>query len=380
MSSRSASRPSLDGARSEAERYIAKLKKDGEIKKVRRAVRHAKQSACPHAKVVFQVYSTSTKKAYEIPCGSWTCSFCGWQKQKVAEYMVLSGMLDAHKRGEKVRFLTLTEDPQKPMKVADLSAAWNRLRTNLKDLDKLEEYAAVVEATSRGRPHLHVVFTGDYVPQRQLSKLAEKAGFGRVADIRLVDFDPNQQEEMKAASYIAKELSGYMSKSKSAAAGQLVAKRRRPVRASRGWYPGGMARAKRELLQTVWARTGFEPDEGDFFFVCALENGNLRIQGRTPNGEVFSMVDRADADGRVERSQVSRREEARKETSASSATHPRKRHKRRPEREKRAAPSSRRALSQHEWKRRTTRKSESDHRRGPPDTRETKAANTRSAE
>ena len=155
MSARTVPDPSLDGGRSEAQAHIAKLKKDGEIKRVRRAVRHAKQSACPHAKVVFQVYSTSSKKAYEIPCGSWTCSFCGWQKQKVAEYMVLSGMLDAHKRGEKVRFLTLTEDPKRPLKVSDLSAAWNRLRTNLKDLGKLQEYAAVVEATSRGRPPAH---------------------------------------------------------------------------------------------------------------------------------------------------------------------------------------------------------------------------------
>ena len=287
--------PSLDGARREAERYIAKLKKDGEISSVRRAVKHAKVSQCPSAKLVHHLYSTSSKKAYEIPCGSWTCSFCGWKKQKVASYLVLAGMLEANKEGKRVRFLTLTEDPKKPMQIADLSAAWNRMRTRLKDEGKLDQYASVVECTSRGRPHLHVVFTGEFVPQRKLSAWAETAGFGRVADIRQVDFDAaNQEGSKRAASYVAKELAGYVSKAKGDGVGKLVAKRRRPLRTSRGWYPGGMKRAEAELLQSVWSETGFEPDKGDFFFVIGADGETLRISGRTPTGETFSMTDRAE--------------------------------------------------------------------------------------
>lgn len=284
--------PSLDGARREAESYIAKLKKTGEISSVRRAVKHAKQSQCPSAKLVHHVYSTSSKKAYEIPCQKWTCSFCGWKKQKVASYLVLAGMLAAHEQGKRVRFLTLTEDPNKPMQIADLSAAWNRMRTRLKDEGKLDEYATVVECTKRGRPHLHVVFTGEFVKQWKLSSWAERAGFGRVVDIRLVDFDPaNQSGSIRAASYVAKELAGYVSKAKGEAVGKLVAKRRRPLRTSRGWYPGGMKRAEKELLEAA----DFDTDLGDFFFVIGADGEALRISGKTPTGVPFSVTDKAAA-------------------------------------------------------------------------------------
>lgn len=352
MSGRSRPNPSLDGGRSEAEAFLAKLKADGEIRKIRRAVKHPKVSRCPSAKPFFHIYSSGTNKAYELPCGKWTCNVCGWGKQRVAEYLVLSGMLEAHKRGEKVRFLTLTEDPKRPMQIKELSAAWNRLRSTLKHLGKLEEYAAVVEATKRGRPHLHVVCTGDYVPQRELSRLAEQAGFGRISDIRLVDFGDQEEGSKKAASYIAKELSGYMSKTKGAEIGKLVKTRRRPVRTSRGWYPGGMERVKRELREKGLAKMGEEPDEGDFFFVFTRDDGTLRIQGRTPTGEPFVLIDDPAEKGPVERSQVPRSEAGRKETSVSSETHPPRRHKRRQESEKRAGPPGARASSKHD-KRRT---------------------------
>lgn len=288
MAQSSGSSPSLDVARSEAESYIAKLKKDGEISSVRRSLKHAKQSACPNAKTVLHLYSTSKKKAFEVPCGSWTCDFCGWKKQKVASYLVLAGMVEAHNKGKRVRFLTLTEDPKKPMKIADLSASWNRMRTRLKDEGKLDQYASVVECTSRGRPHLHVVFTGEFVPQRRLSGWAEKAGFGRVADIRQVDFQASGSKA--AAEYVAKELAGYVSKAKGEAVGKLVAKRRRPLRTSRGWYPGGMKRAEKELLEEA----EFEADLGEFFFVVGEDGGTLKISGRTPTGESFQLVDKAE--------------------------------------------------------------------------------------
>jgi len=312
--------PSLDGVGRGADDYIAKLKKTGEISSVRRAVKHAKVSQCPSAKLVHHLYSTSSKKAYEIPCGSWTCSFCGWKKQKVASYLVLAGMLEANKEGKRVRFLTLTEDPKKPMQIADLSSAWNRMRTRLKDEGKLDQYASVVECTSRGRPHLHVVFTGEFVPQRKLSGWAETAGFGRVADIRQVDFDAaNQEGSKRAASYVAKELAGYVSKAKGDGVGKLVAKRRRPLRTSRGWYPGGMKRAEDELLQSVWSETGFEPDEGDFFFVIGADGETLRISGRTPTGETFSTTDKVERK-KLERLPAQRSSLPREERSKAAAT------------------------------------------------------------
>lgn len=275
-----------------AGRDIAKLKKSGEFQKVRRSVSRAKKTQCPRATVPAFIYSTQTSKSFEVPCGSYSCPWCSWRKMQVCQFYVLAGMIEAHNRGDRLRFATLTEDPKKPLDVPQLSKAWNRLRTNLKDLGLLDEYISCVEVTKKSRPHLHLVLTGKFIPQRKLSQLAEKAGFGRVADIRAVEMDP-EKDGKSAAGYIAKEISGYLSKTKTEGLGKLVATRRRPLRASRGWYPGGMKRAEKELLSSFLddLEEG-EKDNGPFFFVIGDPAGTLSIRGTGPSGETFRVRDR----------------------------------------------------------------------------------------
>nr|CRY97645.1 hypothetical protein [uncultured prokaryote] len=290
--------PSLDGGLSEAKPYIAKVKGEGDISALRQAIRNAPLGQCPNQvrarekakrdpneKPQF-VYSPKAKKAYSVNCGRWTCDFCGWKKQKVATYLVFAGMQGARKEGRRLRFMTLTEDPKRPLDVAGLSKCWNKLRTELKQKGLLDEYAAAFEVTKKGRPHLHVLFSGEFINQRKLAIWAERVGFGRVTDIRAVGFDLAEDNE-KSAAYISKEMAGYVSKSKGAEAGKLVAKRRRPLRTSQGWYPGGMKRAERELLEGKYEGQ----DEAPFWFVRGHHAETLTIRGTGADGKSWTLRD-----------------------------------------------------------------------------------------
>lgn len=256
-------------------------------------MRRAKPSRCPNAFTPLHAYSLSTGKSYKIPCGKWSCSYCGWQKKNIAQYLVLAGAVSHFNAGERIRFATFTEDPKNPLDVPALSAAWNRLRTNYRKQGIISEYAATIETTSAGRPHLHALMTGSYVKQWKLSAAAERAGFGRVADIRAVDMSPGATGEHSVA-YICKELAGYVSKQNTSdELGKLTRKRRRPLRCSRGWYPGGMARAREELA-ALWLEDedgDDRRDRGEWLFVIGDPSGTLTIRGKDEDGQPFAFRD-----------------------------------------------------------------------------------------
>jgi len=185
--------------------------------------------------------------------------------------------------------MTLTEDPKRPLDVAGLSKCWNQLRTELKQKSLLDQYAAAFEVTKKGRPHLHVVYTGQFIKQTKLANWAERVGFGRVTDIREIKFDL-EEDDKRSASYISKEMAGYISKSKGAEAGKLVAKRRRPLRTSQGWYPGGMARAKSELVEELRDEEA-ALDKGPWWFVLGDPSETLIIRGKEPDGSGWQVRD-----------------------------------------------------------------------------------------
>jgi hypothetical protein len=167
------------------------------------------------------------------------------------------------------------------MDIASLYLAWNRLRASLKR-KYLDEYVSVVETTASGALHLHVLATGRYVPQRTLSRLAAKAGFGRIADVRavrqgrtLADDDP------RAADYVAKQLAGYVTKERTDGLNAKTAARRRPMRRSRGW---GMSLAEAESLVVEMWRDGTssapaDKDDGPWVIVHELADGSLLLRG-----------------------------------------------------------------------------------------------------
>lgn len=122
-------------------------------------------------------------KSVTIPCNSWNCEECAKRKSIILGNRVKGGFVN-----ERIRFATLTarKGGSFTSKLASLKSSWNRLRGVLVRRYGLSKFFWVLEfGHDRGRPHLHFLFNC-YIPQRALSALAERAGFGPVVDIREV--------------------------------------------------------------------------------------------------------------------------------------------------------------------------------------------------
>lgn len=114
------------------------------------------------------------------------------------------------------------------------------------------EYGRFLEyGQEHGMKHYHVGQHGDYLPQDELSTLAEGHGFGKVVDIR----------EVKSKGQLAGYLTDYLSKGG-------IQKGERKVAVSRGLWPGGRP-SVRDVLEQVdgehrhqWKHQGdASPDE-----------------------------------------------------------------------------------------------------------------------
>jgi hypothetical protein len=131
---------------------------------------------------------------------------------------------------------------------AQLTARFQRLRQRVQRRYGVKvEYAAFVELTKRGMPHLHVVFRGPYVDYRVWSGLASASGFGPVVDIRAV-------RGGELGGYVTKTLGGYVTKS----VGDRYPAGARRVRFSRDWSPEWVPTARRAGLrgESEWIRIG----------------------------------------------------------------------------------------------------------------------------
>jgi hypothetical protein len=133
-------------------------------------------------------YKSESGKEAAYRCGSWDCECCG--------HRLRMGLIEeieriTEERPEMRRFLTLTVDRQAPATKEEqheyITDRWNALRTELRDrYDDLSYLWVRHEGDERDRPHLHLL-VDRYLPQSQLSQLAERVGLGRVVDIRRVD-------------------------------------------------------------------------------------------------------------------------------------------------------------------------------------------------
>jgi hypothetical protein len=222
------------------------------------------------------VVSLSTRRAVLLPCGSWVCEHCGHKKKIAARLMMEEGIHRAQRRGDRVRFITLTSPNGRGLTTRELYQAFSRLRVKLRRSGHLREYFAVVEPTRAGALHLHVLATGKYLPQRRLSELAAWAGFGRIADIRAI----TGTGDGSAGDYPVKTLASYATKANAAKLASRGARRLRPVRTSRGWFPGGMAEAEREVGGRMAAELSLSPDPGPWLFVVKGGDGALHVRGQ----------------------------------------------------------------------------------------------------
>jgi hypothetical protein len=222
-----------------------------------------------------------TRKASGIRCKSRRCSWCS-RFVALASYAVLAdGIAKAQAKGERVRFMTLTDTAAGEGDVRSFYEAWTRLAARLRSQNRLGEYARVLEVTKKLKPHLHVVLAdsergGGFIPQAELSKMAAAVGFGSITDIRAVGEIGEPCASL--AGYFTKqtmyseamELVAYCGKQTAERLADLGAARVRPLSLSRKWYGGGIRAAESELMQHWYGRS----DETTFEVWNARELGD----------------------------------------------------------------------------------------------------------
>ncbi len=193
-----------------------------------------------------------TRRYLGVFCGSYQCEKCAPIKRRQLIRRVSMGLEAGypHQGGLRPRFLTLTCDDREPAVAwAQLTARFQRLRERVQRRYGVKvEYAAFVEVTKRGMPHLHVVFRGPYVDQRVWSRLASGSGFGPVVDIRAV-------RGGEIGGYVTKTLGGYVTK----AVGARYPAGVRRVRFSHQWSPEWVPTARRAATRgetSEWTRIG----------------------------------------------------------------------------------------------------------------------------
>lgn len=115
-----------------------------------------------------------------VNCGTWTCSYCGKKRAKLAKWAIRNW---AEKLQLRV-FLTLTLDPSKLSEVEHdiqyLRWVFNKFRTYLRrKFGETPKYIAVVELHKSGIPHLHILIDR-YIQQAWISQTWDKLGGGRI--------------------------------------------------------------------------------------------------------------------------------------------------------------------------------------------------------
>jgi len=119
-------------------------------------------------------------------------------KSRRCYHRVISGI----ERGGTLRFLTLTASNQSP----DLAQhSFRVLYYRLRRRGLVRGYIKVPELSKNGKQHIHVLFRGEYIDQRDLSRWWQEIHQAKVIDIRLVTY---RRTPRRVASYMAK----YMSK------------------------------------------------------------------------------------------------------------------------------------------------------------------------
>lgn len=216
-------------------------------------------------------------------CNSHLCPECAPLHQMAARRAIEFGLIRAWKKlgGERAIFLTLTEPANASLDMPGLHRRWKATRKRLARTWGMTEYGYVAEFQQRGALHPHVFaivsdqVAGDLRDRRsrssyrrrmhELRPMAQSLGWGQMVDA--VTIDVAQAAEM--GQYGAKALTAYATKETAARFKEAGAQRVRPVRLSRDWYPGGLAKARTDVLGTrAMAATKIEGEWERLRSVC----------------------------------------------------------------------------------------------------------------
>lgn len=134
-----------------------------------------KPTSCPTPIKSKAFLNKKTNQLLPIACRRWTCPVCGLAKAH--RLGLLAGL------NWPERFVTLSAASDS---VRGAYEALRRLSRLLRKRGYTWEYLAVPERHQNGRYHLHLLQKGSFIPQRELSNLAERAGMGRVVWIERI--------------------------------------------------------------------------------------------------------------------------------------------------------------------------------------------------
>lgn len=188
-------------------------------------------------------------RKYFLPCNSWGCPDCAKVKAHKVAVKSRKGFENC-----RVRFVTLTA--RKGLNISQmlksLKEAWNRLRTELTRNGKKLKYFWCLEAGEKNhRPHLHILIDR-YIPQKRLSRLAARSGFGSIVDIRAV-------KDSSVFNYVTK----YLSKGIGSKTVEMALKRQNGRRygTSRGFAPAAEKKDSGITIRIEPPRESYETEK-----------------------------------------------------------------------------------------------------------------------
>ena len=121
------------------------------------------------------------------------------RKRKRCFQRVMSGL----EKGGELRLVTLTSSEEAPN---DIKHSFSKLVKRMRRRGLVRDYIRVIELTERGYFHIHMIYRGHYIAQRELSREWQDIHQSPIVDIRKVDMRPNSKR--RVGNYLAK----YMSK------------------------------------------------------------------------------------------------------------------------------------------------------------------------
>lgn len=143
-------------------------------------------------------FSDDGDTASVLRCNMWSCDFCRAGKRR--------SLIHLAKAGEPTLFITLTsseETSNDPNEAAQaLVHAWRITVKRIKRHYKIRSfpYITVIEATKKGRPHLHILARAAWLSQRWLSEVMQELIAAPIVWIEAV------RATGGVASYLAKYL------------------------------------------------------------------------------------------------------------------------------------------------------------------------------
>lgn len=121
-------------------------------------------------------------KVIPLKCRCWTCELCVRERKRELIRRLFEGRPE--------RWMTLTVNANNPGTPIEhrvqLAEAFNDLQKRIRRKWPRQrfEFAAVVEKTEKGEPHLHIAFRGPWIPQQWLSDQMADLCNSPICDVR----------------------------------------------------------------------------------------------------------------------------------------------------------------------------------------------------